>query len=791
MLWNILKKDLRNRKVVNTILLTFITLSTIFLASSINNIIVVSSAVDYYLDYANVADVNMVTNVSDEKDEIETWLNKQKQKDKLTEFNYDEMLSLSNKAIHIKNGTNRKQLKNTGDGLYLGKASGVNNRVFDRDGNEFTLSTGEIAISVSLSDSNNLAMNDRIWLQNGTEEKEFVVKEIIKDAAFGNEMMGMSRFIVNDQEYDSFDSIENKIGFYNIETNHKKQIINGLNNQEYQSLINVFDRDTYKLTYSFDMLLSALLILVGICLILIALLVLRFTLVFTMEEQYQEIGILKAIGLKQFSIKKIYLIKYLMIVLVGASLGLLASLPISNIMIESVSYNMIMEDANVNIMTNLICTLFIIATVLLFCYVCTRKFNHISAVSAIRGGHTGERFGKRKGMALYKRKRLSVPIYLGWNDMLTHITRYAVLIVTFCISFILITIPLNTLNTMKSDEMASKFALDLNAKAYVSSLETENESKYTKISQLKDGMNRVNQQLQEKGYDTTINGTAIYFVNFDDGKNKLNLLSLQPVNSDGSYLTYSRGVAPKLANEVAISEDVMKQQGWEVGDFVQASVNNQKQDFLITGTYSDYMQLGKSARFSAATPNDQQLLFEYWNVMVYFDTTKTQAQVVKEMKKILPQYEWSTAQQSVDKNVGGIQNALSDLMIPMTVLLCILIMLITLLMQKLFIAREKGEIAMLKSIGFRNNAIRLWQIARMMFVAMISLLISIPLSMLSNVFILKPVFKIMGADVSIQVNALQAFLIYPAFLLAGIVMASMIASLVIKKIHIKDMSQAE
>lgn len=60
MLKQILKKDMLKRKGVNTILFLFITLATIFLASSINNIMIVSSAVDYYVDYAKVPDVNII-----------------------------------------------------------------------------------------------------------------------------------------------------------------------------------------------------------------------------------------------------------------------------------------------------------------------------------------------------------------------------------------------------------------------------------------------------------------------------------------------------------------------------------------------------------------------------------------------------------------------------------------------------------------------------------------------------------------------------------------------------------
>ena len=57
MIQRILRKDLKRRKSVNIILFLFIMIASIFLSSSINNIMVVSSAVNYYMDYANVPDV--------------------------------------------------------------------------------------------------------------------------------------------------------------------------------------------------------------------------------------------------------------------------------------------------------------------------------------------------------------------------------------------------------------------------------------------------------------------------------------------------------------------------------------------------------------------------------------------------------------------------------------------------------------------------------------------------------------------------------------------------------------
>lgn len=56
----ILKKDLMKQKTVNIILFLFITLSTIFLASSVNNICLVMNGLETYMEYANVSDVTAV-----------------------------------------------------------------------------------------------------------------------------------------------------------------------------------------------------------------------------------------------------------------------------------------------------------------------------------------------------------------------------------------------------------------------------------------------------------------------------------------------------------------------------------------------------------------------------------------------------------------------------------------------------------------------------------------------------------------------------------------------------------
>ena len=558
-------------------------------------------------------------------------------------------------------------------------------------------------------------------------------------------------------------------------------------------MTNAVTRDTYKMIYSFDMLMAALLILIGICLILIALLVLRFTLVFTLEEDYREIGIMKATGFRDFQIKKIYLAKYLVLVTSGAFTGLLLSIPVSKAMIKSVSINLIMEDSKANLWVNLICTALVIMLVMAFCYLCTRKLNKVSAITAIRGGQTGERYGRRAGLRLHHHSRMSVPVFLGINDMVSHVKRYLVLMITFCISFILITIPLNTLNTMQSEEMALKFALNPEAAAYVRKIEAKGEQRYEKEGDVQRGMTRVEKELKEKGYDAELSAVVFYFLKFGSQgkKSDTNLMTLQVVGPKDDFLTYDEGSAPKLSNEIAVSKKMSEKKDWHVGDTIETNLHDGKHSFIITGLYTDYMQVGESARMNPSFDLSKEMLADYWNIAVHTETDLSQKELAAELAKELPAYEWNSAQDVVDRNVGGIQKMLESMKIPMTALLCAIIMLITLLMEKLFIVREKGEIAMLKSVGFSDGSIQFWQVVRMVSVTVCSMIAAIPLSLLSNQFVLKPIFAIMGAEVKIQVVPWQVYGVYPLILLLGIIAATVIASRSVKRINIQELNNLE
>ncbi|MDY2590448.1 MAG: FtsX-like permease family protein [Agathobacter sp.] len=792
MWYEILKKDLMKRKGVNMILFFFITLSTVFLASSISNINLVTNGVENYMECANVSDVMVVLGTENEKGKFEDWL---ESRSEVTEYAYEQMCEIKADDVSVIKAGKKEEIKAEGDSFYLGYAGGKFAKPLDNDGNELTVKEGEVALPISFFEKNGLKAGDKLCVKIDSNTYTYKIAEQCKDIMFGNDLSGMSRFIFSKADYDRMakENANVKIGVYSFNTENEDETVKSMNSQELATLMTTITRGTYSMLYVFDMIMAALLIVIGLCLIFISLMILRFSLVFTMEENYREIGVMKAIGMRNFSIQKIYFIKYLALVLAGALVGFGLSIPVGNVMMESVSKNMVLGDSTNTLGLNLVCSVAVVIFVAAMCILFTGKLKKISAIEAIRNGDNGERYHKRRGLNLHTKKRMGTIAFLGLNDILCNKKRYLVLFFTFCISFVLITVPLNTLTTMESREMVSKFSLDPDAAVYMETIEKKGDDVYHNTTDLEHALRRVERELAEKGYDASLSVGALFFVEWETGEDDtiIKYLTSYPIGVNGSYCEYTEGEAPKLENEVAFSKKVMEENELHIGDTVKTKINGEEKKFIITGYYSDYMQLGESARLNPAIDMSGEIMSGYWKPMVDMDTDLSQEEMVRKLEKEFPEYDWVTAQQVVDTNVGSVKDTMRAMQIPMTAMLCILIMLITILMMKLFIVREKGQLAMLKSIGYRNRHIRLWLMMRMVWVVMISMIFAIPLSMMSNRFVLTSIFAIMGAELRIQVEPVKTYLVYPGILLTGIVVATIVATMNVKKINTSDMKIAE
>ncbi len=125
------------------------------------------------------------------------------------------------------------------------------------------------------------------------------------------------------------------------------------------------------------------------------------------------------------------------------------------------------------------------------------------------------------------------------------------------------------------------------------------------------------------------------------------------------------------------------------------------------------------------------------------------------------------------------------------IILCINI-LVALLMVKSFITREKGEIAILKAIGFPDASLVAWQSLRIGIVLCVSIflgsLVSNPLSKLT----IEPIFQMMGAySIEFEIVPLEVYVAYPLTVLLATVLAAALGATQLTKISAAETSNIE
>ena len=117
------------------------------------------------------------------------------------------------------------------------------------------------------------------------------------------------------------------------------------------------------------MLTAYIMMAISIVLMITAFVVRRFTIGFTISEEFREIGVMKAVGIQSSSIRGLYIVKYLAISLIGALIGFFCSVPLQDMMMKTVSKNMVLGSENGYLM-GLISSAGVVAVILLFCYLC-------------------------------------------------------------------------------------------------------------------------------------------------------------------------------------------------------------------------------------------------------------------------------------------------------------------------------------------------------------------------------------------------------------------------------------
>ena len=790
MFLNILKKDLKRKKTTNVILLIFVVLSAMFMASSVNNILAVTSGLDYYFEKADMADFYVLA-MDSEGESISQSLSDM---DSVTEYRKEEVLFSSGSNIMI-NGETLNDLN---------KASlimSVENRklhYFTPDNEDITeVEEGKAYVSGSFEKVTNIKVGEKFSLLIGDTEVELEYMGRAKDAFLGSDFLGNPRFILNDKDYKRLYNDEEAAALlgnaYYIDTTDVSAVEAMLGEQS--GVVFNANNDTIRTAYIMSMIVAALLLVVSIFLIVVSFVVLKHTIGFTLAEEFREIGVMKAIGIKNGAIRALYLTKYFAITVAGAAVGFILSMPFSDLMLKSVSSSMYIDSEN-SVLVGLLCCVFVVILTLLFCWGSTKKIKKLTPVDAVRNGTTGERFRKKSLMHLSKSKLGSTP-FLAANDIVSAPKKYSIITLVFTLLILLVMILANTANTLNSDKLL--FLLGCTeSDAYVTGTDNVMEALGAEADSqaiLKETEENMEKKLSENGIPGSVHIESMYNATVITENGKSGIMFQHCPDTKASDYTYGEGVAPQNENEVAISYLISEKLGAGVGDMITLVVDGQEKQCMITAVFQTFNQLGSVGRLHEDFDVSKLEYLSSFSFQVDFydeiDDEEREARIEK-LKDIFDTDHVYNCPDFV-KDCTGAADIISAVKNMVLIISLVIVVLVAVLMERSFISSEKAEIALMKAIGFSNKSIIWHHTLRFGFVAfaasMLAAILCLPLTKLT----IDPVMGIMGAvsGVGYEIVPFEIFLLYPAILVAVTILAAFFTAIYTNTIKSSDASNIE
>lgn len=594
----ILKRDLKRKKTMNTILLIFIILTALFVASSVSNIITVVPGMDNFFETADVADFFIIKqNLGNNMDVSEALQNI----DAIESFEKDELISFNSEHLFYK-GEKLKDMTNSG---LLQSFEKKHVKLFDSENRELTsVEPGTVWVANKVLNMTGLKVGDTIEIRIDEVSKEFRIAGVIKDAYLGGTGVTLTRFLVSDSDFEAFNSNETIHDFYGgeffyITGSDTKAIQTAVESLADANIQIAEPKSILTVTFLMDMIIACILLVVSVVLILVAFVVLRFTISFTLKEEFREIGVMKAIGLPNARIRGLYMVKYLMMALVGAAIGFLLSIPMGRMLLDSVSKSMVLKSEG-SIAINAVCALAVVLIILGFCYLCTGKVKKFTPVDAIRSGTTGERF-KKKGILRLSKGRTKPSTFMAANDVLSSPRRYLTIVLTFFLCLSLVLMLVNTVNTMNSEELTTAMGMAKSQVYYkIGGDETElmteimNENGQEVI---KGKLEDVEKTLADNGMEAHCFVEVMMKLTLSHGDNTLKSLVSQGVGVTMDQYRFFEGTTPQNINEIALTKVTAEELGVSIGDTVTVHQAEGEKEYIVTALFQTMNNLGEGARF--------------------------------------------------------------------------------------------------------------------------------------------------------------------------------------------------
>lgn len=605
------------------------------------------------------------------------------------------------------------------------------------------------------------------------------VAGFLRDSQMNASLSSSKRFIVNKKDYhvlEKFGNVEYLIEYRVKDTEKIGDLEKAYLKADLPANGPALTHTLFRMMNAMsDGIMIAIILLVSLLMLAVAFLCIRFTLLSKIEDDYPEIGVLKAIGLRNSDVKRLYLAKYAALGLVGCILGYLLSFGFRGILLKNIQLYM-GESGNqgLSLLVGLVGTVLIFFGVVLYVNLVLRRFRKISAASAIRFGGSQDKARGRKGIKIAGRSFPKINNLLGIKDVLARKKIYLTLFTVLLLSSFILIMPQNLYSTVSSQSFSrymgigkSDLRLDIQ--------QTKNIP--AKTAEVMEALQ------QDKQVTKSVALTTKAFSLIKQGKAE-DQLKIELGDHTVFPVEYAEGKAPKKADEIALfsslSDDIEK----PLNSSLTVKTSTGNRTLKVCGIYSDVTNGGKTAK---AVFTDQKARTMWCTISANLKSGISASEKAKDYGKQFTYAKVSDIKNYMQQTFGStIQTVATAAKVAAIVALAITA-LIVLLFIKMLLAKDRHEIAALKALGFTSSDVRQQYFMRSLVIVVLGTIIGTLLASTLGGQVAGIAMSMMGVSTfRFSINPLISFVLCPVGMLLVTLAATTLATGSLQKIKISD-----
>lgn len=567
-----------------------------------------------------------------------------------------------------------------------------------------TLSENEILLPYYFKSSYGCRTGDKIWIApGGKKEYEFQIAGFVEDPLFANPLnMSVYKCYLNgdrlrelaEQEAELISYTEYKVKL--TEGESSLAFVRKISSKLNEALPHLDEGFNFAFAWEAmrggSMMMSrigmGLVLAFAVLLIVVALVIIRFSIANFCEMNLKNLGILQAAGYTSGQLTGSFVIEMLLIDLLGSIIGLFLGGVSGPMMGQILASIMGMKwSVGFDWVSAFAVSFSCIVITLAIAWISARKYGRIDILESLRGGVSGHNF--RKNYFPLEKSRQPFLLALGMKDIfMTKLKNLAVIFIVALLGF----------TSCTAFYMYQNFVKETDTLLNLAGMEMAHAGCTGEgLDELGEEIEAYS-QVEKVGYGSSAN-CMVYFkdqseeVTFDFWK--------EPETNE--YETLLEGRLPQYDNEVVLTAPICEELGVHIGDVVYLKGVEGKKDYILTGIDQKINNMGRKGlmNYEGAIRLNGSCVTKQINI--YAAEGITGEELVRFLAEHYPDREVIDMKKASEDVIGTVSDVLNLLCVILIAVTIVVVVLLVFLLVRTKVVREQKNYGIYKALGFTSG----------------------------------------------------------------------------------------